>query len=172
MVGLLFLGTPFERSKKDFVQLALRYHPELKTDDLKNLEEQSQKLFGIKEAFVRFVRTRDNSSSPLEIACFFEEEKTTIQGSKIMIVPEKSATLSGFDSYSIPADHYEICKFKGNYDVGYRYISRLLRQWIRSYDVVKGAADNVVFTSQNYANLVTGNIYNGNIDSTYFGSKS
>jgi protein SERAC1 len=153
IIGFLFLGTPFERSKEDFSRLAERYGA-----NLKNPEEQSAKLLKIKQDFVASLKALDRLSAPLEIACFYEDVPTK---EDIIIVPKNSARLPAVDSYLIHANHDEICKFKNASDSGYELISQLLEQWIRTCDVISGSrSDDSI--SDSYQAMVTGDIYSGN----------
>lgn len=45
------------------------------------------------------------------------------------IVPEASATFSGYPSLSIHADHDGICRFEGKEDENYRKVSEILQRW-------------------------------------------
>jgi hypothetical protein len=165
IIGFLFLGTPFERSKEAFAEIAQRYRFEEK---LENPAEQSAMLLTIKENFLASLKARDRISAPLEIACFYEGEKTA-EG--IVIVPKNSARLPAVDLYLIHANHDEICKFEDDSDPGYEIVSRLLRQWIRACDVISGSRFDVS-VGHSYQTMVTGDIYSGNFDRDSFTSSS
>jgi hypothetical protein len=168
IIGFLFLGTPFERSKEDFAELARRYRPGEENENLKNPGERSAKLLMIKQDFLASLKASDKSSTPLEIACFYEDMPTAKAGG-IVIVPKDSASLPEVDSYPIHADHDEICRFKNASDSGYRLISQLLRQWIRACDVISGSISDISI-GDSYKNMVTGNIYSGNFGGNSWGN--
>lgn len=137
--GLIFLGTPFEGSAKaKWGSVALHYlalASSTNNTKVKDLEERSQKLISINEAFLRFLKARDRST-PVEVACFFEEYPTYITGKNIgMIVPKSSAILPGIDALSIAASHTDMCKFEDQYRNGYISITSVLSQWTQALDV-------------------------------------
>jgi hypothetical protein len=160
IIGFLFLGTPFERSREVFSKLTQRYRT-----NLKNPDEQSAKLSMIKQDFLASLKVRDKSSAPLEIACFYEDMPTAKEG--IVIVPKNSAKLPEVDSYLIHANHDEICRFENASDSGYKCISKLLSQWIRACDVISGSrSDDSI--AHSYQTMVTGDIYSGNFGGNSF----
>ena len=134
--GIIFLGTPFEGSgKAEWANNALRFLSWVSsTNDLKtkDLEERSAKLISVYDAFLKFLKGRDRSKIPIEVACYFEEYPMYVAGKKIgMIVPKQSASLPGIDPLSISANHVDMCKFEDEYRNGFRSISEKLSQWIK-----------------------------------------
>lgn len=147
--GLIFLGTPFEGSvKARWASVALKYLEVVRptnNDKVKDLEKRSQKLVSINEAFLKFLKARDRSPTPVEIACFFEEYPTYVAGKNIgMIVPKSSAMLPGVDLLSISGSHAGMCRFEDEHRNGYISISNLLSQWIRALDVRPDKDENNV----------------------------
>jgi hypothetical protein len=137
--GLIFLGTPFEGSAKArWGSLALRYLSIISStnnEKVKDLEERSQKIVSINEAFLKFLKVRDRTPAPVEVACFFEEYPTYVAGKNLgMIVPKDSASLPGIDLFSIAANHVDMCKFEDEYRNGYTTISNMLNEWIKEFD--------------------------------------
>jgi predicted alpha/beta hydrolase family esterase len=138
-VGMLFLGTPFEGSKKaEWGKLGDRFKriiPGIKTEDIKNLEERSAKLESINIALNKYVkeRDRDRTRRPLNIVCYFEEHPTYEAGLSIgKIVKKPSATtLPAIPAFSIDADHQDMCKFAGDFLRGYQSVSGQLVQWVK-----------------------------------------
>jgi protein SERAC1 len=175
--GLIFLGTPFGESKSNHAKIALHFFElqcSINSQIPKHLEKRSQKLASIIEAFLGFLRARDRSPAPIEIACFFEEREITVAGKNIIIVPRDSATLPGFDSYSISANHVEMSKFKDEGDAGYILISMILSQWIRAFDVSMTAKSDIRGASHVYSGVHMGNVYSGNVygGDSFFGGKN
>jgi hypothetical protein len=147
--GVVFLGTPFEGSAKArWASVAAKFldlFTSTNREKIKDLEERSQKLIIINEVFFKFLKTRDRSSKPVEIACFFEEYPTYISGKKIgTIVPKGSATLPGIDPLPISANHTDLCRFEDEERTGYINISNVLSQWIRSLEAGPLNSENKV----------------------------
>lgn len=137
--AMIFLGTPFEGSEKaEWANTALRYLSWISStnnEKTKDLEERSAKLASINEAFLKFLKARDRSKIPVEVACYFEEYPIYVAGKKLgVIVPRKSAVLAGIDPLSIPANHVDMCKFEDEDRNGFRSISEKLSQWITVMD--------------------------------------
>lgn len=134
--GAMFFGTPFEGSEKARwgsigVQL-LKVLGLQHNGKLKELEERSVALSNITDDFYKFLKIRDRSDRPVEIACFFEEYPTYIKGAKAGLVVEKqSASLKGVDPIPIPSTHSGMCKFEDEYRKGYKDATGILGQWIQ-----------------------------------------
>jgi protein SERAC1 len=124
---MIFLRTPFEGSDNaEWANTASRYSSWISltnNEKAKDLEERSAKLVGINEAFLKFLKARDRSKTPIEVACYFEEYPIYVaDGGFGVIVSKKSAVFPGIDSLSIPANHIDICKFKDEDRNGFRNI--------------------------------------------------
>ena len=159
--GIIFLGTPFEGSEAGYAKIAPHYFElvnstlsEMPTD----LEERSKVLANIANTFLKFLRSRDRDSTQVEITCFFEQLSTEIATKNEIIVPKASATIPGYESLSIPANHSEMCKFKSIDEVGYRQISARLDRWIRA---ISSTESSSIYNSS-YNNAIIGNMYSGN----------
>ncbi|KAH0542301.1 hypothetical protein FGG08_003328 [Glutinoglossum americanum] len=103
-------------------------------ENLKDLQEKSEKLSGLGRAFPNLLRRRAETSEAkekIELTCFFEELPLKAIG---IIVPEESACLPGYESLSIHADHSGMCKFRGRSDGGYRRVSGVLARWARELE--------------------------------------
>ena len=139
VIGVIFLGTPFEGSSKaKWGSRALRLLDLVSTtqkENTKDLEERSAKLVSINEAYQKYLKKRDRSDSRdyVEVACFFEQYGMYITGKKVFIVPKESASLPGIDSQSIQAHHTDMCKFEDEDREGYKSISQKLSQWISDF---------------------------------------
>ena len=144
--GILFLGTPFEGSKKaEWESLGGRLKkiiPGIKTDDLKDLKERSAKLQSINAALQNYVKARDRHGTPLYAVCYFEEFPMYIDKTSIgYIVTKDSATFQNADLVlPIPGNHDTMCKFAETFVPGYERVSGQLAQWIKDLKP-KNAAD-------------------------------
>jgi len=162
--GVVFLGTPFEGSAKArWASVAAKYldlFTSTNREKIKDMEERSQKLASINEAFLKFLKARDRSSKPVEIACFFEEYPTYIAGKNIgRIVPKNSATLPGIDPLPISANHADLCRFEDEERTGYINISNVLSQWIRSLEAPSWDLEN-----KKHSIHLGETVYYGNVD--------
>ncbi|KAL1606324.1 hypothetical protein SLS60_003726 [Paraconiothyrium brasiliense] len=143
--AILFLGTPFEGSKKaEWESLGGRLKkiiPGIKTDDLKDLKERSAKLQSINAALQTRVKERDRTT-PLYIACCFEEFPTYVNKVDIgHIVTQESATFQNVDRVlPIPGNHDTMCKFAATYAPGYDRVEGQLVLWIKALES-KATAD-------------------------------
>ncbi|KAH8658387.1 hypothetical protein BX600DRAFT_439550 [Xylariales sp. PMI_506] len=138
-IGTLFLGTPFAGSSKaKYGILAvnlLKYFMSTQNSNLKDLEERSEKLTSINDAFATYLKKRDREKPHLEVACFFEEKNLYKGSAKIgIIVPQKSATWLGIKPVSIPKDHIEMCKFDDEDGSDYKSVAAKLREWVENSD--------------------------------------
>jgi hypothetical protein len=156
--GAIFLGTPFEGSEKaNWGSVALNFLSLLsstKQEDVRDLEQRSQKLVSINEAFLKFLkeRDRDRTKGPVEIACFFEEHPTYVRGKKLGLIVQKSSAgaIPGIDPVSISASHSGMCKFPGDYVNGYINISQLLARWITALEEEPNPSKDKVCPTYNH----------------------
>jgi hypothetical protein len=137
--GMIFLGTPLEGSvKARWGSIALKYLDLISStnkEKVKDLEERSARLISINENFLKFIKARDRSRNPVEIACFFEEYPTYVAGKNMgMIVSKSAAVIPGVDPLSIAANHVNMCRFEDEYRNGYITIVNLLNHWIASLE--------------------------------------
>jgi protein SERAC1 len=139
VIGVVFLGTPFKcSSKAKWRSRALRLLDLVsmtRKEDTKDLEERSARLASINDAFQKYLKARDRSTSRdyIEVACFFEQYGMYIGPKMLFIVPRESACLPGVDAQSIQAHHTEMCKFEDEDREGYKSISQKLSQWISDF---------------------------------------
>lgn len=140
-IGTLFLGTPFHGSSKaKYGRLAvniLSYFMPAAGQNIKDLEERSEKLASINDAFAKFLKERDRSRTKpfLEVACFFEDESLYKGKARIgKIVPKESASWLGVDALSISQDHIAMCKFRDEDSSDYKNVVGKLCQWIKDID--------------------------------------
>jgi len=76
---------------------------------LKILERDDQFLESIQVMFWAMIRELREGGRPLEVTCFFEELPLPVFGR--VVVSKKSATLEGYNSISIHANHGDMVKF-------------------------------------------------------------
>lgn len=132
-------------------------------EDVESLGEGSEKLVSIYNAFVEFLNARDRlpvgDIPPVEIVYFFEALKTEGVG---IVVPRNSATLPGFDSSLINADHVKMSRFNRD-SAEYSLISGILRRWIKELDEpITAASPKINISGSSYKSVVVGNINQGN----------
>ncbi|KAF5543833.1 sesB-related regulatory [Fusarium mexicanum] len=72
------------------------------------------------------------SPHPIQISCGFETMPWNAQIG--LIVNKESATLPGYDHFSIPANHKDMTKFSSSDDIGFCRVSNVLRRWVREID--------------------------------------
>lgn len=112
--------------------------PSIKTDDIEDLEERSAKLMSINNDLVEYIKWRDRNRGkrPLEIAYYFEEQATIAKKNIGVIVTKPSpASLPGIAVFPIPSNHYNMCKFAGDFVNGYISVSGQLTRWISMLDI-------------------------------------
>ncbi|KAI1392900.1 uncharacterized protein F4822DRAFT_392547 [Hypoxylon trugodes] len=137
--GVIFLGTPFEgASLARWGTIALnlvKLFSSTNKESVKDLQEQSQRLAAINDAFYKYIKVRDRSQKTLRLACFYEEWPTYVGRNNIgVVVPKASATLSGINPVPISASHSGMCKFADESRNGYKAVSGTLSRWIKELD--------------------------------------
>jgi len=132
--GIVFLGTPHEGSSKAKWAMVgerlLRSFKSTSQTNIKDLEEDSEKLSELGKMFPELLRRRGESREPgskIEVACFFEGQQSPIG----VIVSETSASVAGYRPVSILADHQNMCKFASANNAGYKRVSGTLARWTK-----------------------------------------
>lgn len=126
--GVAFLGTPHRGSwlaswaKIPAGAVGLLSNKSL----LEVLETDNQFLESVQERFWYMVREQREAGRRLEVACFHEE--LPVKGLGI-VVPRESATLEGYTSISIQADHRQMPRFLLADDSGFIRLLGELRRW-------------------------------------------
>ena len=127
--GIAFMGTPHKGSwMSDWAKIpagALGLVKSTNKSLLKILETESPLLESIQLRFLAMIRELRESGRRLEITCFFEELPLTMVGK---IVSRESATLEGYNQFSIHANHSDMVKFGSAEENGFK---RLLGELIR-----------------------------------------
>jgi hypothetical protein len=107
---------------------------------LEILSTDDQLLKSIQEQFWSMVRGLREGNRRFEVTCFFEELPLLIIGKKV--VNEASATLEGYSSMSIHADHSNMVKFATAEDNGFkRLIGELIRWKANSDRLIRDSQD-------------------------------
>jgi hypothetical protein len=114
-LGILFFGTPhrgsgiapFAKSIGRLLQTALGKR--VNTAILEALEQNSSILLDVEDWFGQWLRRRREGNLPVEITSFYEEMALPQIGH---VVDETSVTVSGYSTYSIPANHMVSLNFE------------------------------------------------------------
>ncbi|KAK4150417.1 hypothetical protein C8A00DRAFT_46189 [Chaetomidium leptoderma] len=83
------------------------------------------------------VREQRKAGRPLEVTCFFEGLPSSVLGRAVTAVSKDSATLDGYSSFSIRANHCDMVKYGSAEDNGFK---RLLSELIRWRDQARDSA--------------------------------
>ncbi|KFA80265.1 hypothetical protein S40288_04571, partial [Stachybotrys chartarum IBT 40288] len=134
--GILFLGTPHKGSVKakwsEQARKYVNYCRPTNQDILEDLDEKSEKLAKIGDAFSSLLNTRGK-----------------------LAMDETSATLPGYEKIPLHADHSGICKFASEEDDTYRQVSGQLAKWWKDFSKPDGGdyregGRNAFFSGTNY----------------------
>jgi protein SERAC1 len=127
--GIIFMGTPHKGAwMADWANIpasALGLVKSTNKSLLKILETDDQLLESIQVRFWAMIRELRESGRHLEVTCFFEELPLCVVGK---VVSKESATLEGYNTISIHANHRDMVKFSSAEDNGFK---RLLGELIR-----------------------------------------
>lgn len=130
--GIMFMGTPHRGSwMADWMKIPASGLGVLKSTNkslLQVLETDDQLLESIQVKFWSMVREQRESGRRLEITCFFEELPLPVVG---QVVSKVSATLEGYTSVSVHANHMDMVKFRTENDNGFRRLVGDLIRWTR-----------------------------------------
>jgi hypothetical protein len=130
-IGVVFMGTPHGGSwMADWIKIPASGLGVLKstsTSLLQVLGTDDQLLESIQVRFWSMVRERQKCERPLEIACFFEELPLPVVG---QVVSKKSATMEGYMSVSVHANHRDMVKFGTENDNGFKRLAGSLMRWV------------------------------------------
>lgn len=131
LVGIAFMGTPHRGSwMADWAGIpasALGIFKSTNKSLLDILKTDDQLLKSIQERFWSMVRGLRESTRQFEVTCFFEELPLLVIGEKV--VNEASATLEGYSSMSIHANHSNMVKFATTEDNGFKRLVGELVRW-------------------------------------------
>ncbi|RDW56997.1 hypothetical protein BP6252_13950 [Coleophoma cylindrospora] len=128
--GIIFMGTPHRGSwMADWMKIPVSGLGILKSTNkslLQILETDDQLLESIQVRFGNMIRELRESGRRLELTCFFEEQSLPLVGK---VVSKDSATLEGYTSVSVHANHSNMVKFKTADETGFKRLLGDLKRW-------------------------------------------
>lgn len=129
--GIIFLGTPHQGSwMADWSRIPAHLLGVIRGTNkslLDILNTQNQFLRAIQQDFLNMLRnSAKNEGEELQIMCFYEELPLPLVGK---VVSQDSATFSGYQLRSIPANHSDMVKFVSEDDTGFKRVYADLRRW-------------------------------------------
>ncbi|KAM0418587.1 hypothetical protein ACHAPT_012486 [Fusarium lateritium] len=128
--GIVFMGTPHRGAwMADWAKMpasALGLIKPTSVTLLDLLQRDNQLLESIQVDFWSMIRDLRESGRSLEIMCFYEELPLPVFGK---IVSKESATLEGYNSSSIHANHRDMVKFGSVDDNGFKRLLGELMRW-------------------------------------------
>ena len=128
--GIIFMGTPHKGSwMAEWAKIPASALGLIKSTNkslLKTLETDGQFLESIQVRFWSMIRELREAGRRLEITCFFEELPLPMVG---LVVSKESATLEGYSSMSIHANHSNMVKFGSAKDTGFERLLGELVRW-------------------------------------------
>jgi hypothetical protein len=131
--GIIFMGTPHRGSWAAYwanmSASALGLVRSTNTSLLAVMERDDQLLESLQRDFWAMVREQREAGRPLEVACFFEELPMSILGRAVVIVSKDTATLEGYSSFSIHANHRDMVRFGSKEDNGFKRLVAEIVRW-------------------------------------------
>ncbi|KAL2683054.1 hypothetical protein Neosp_007517 [[Neocosmospora] mangrovei] len=128
--GIVFMGTPHRGSwMADWAKMpasALGLIKSTSVTLLDLLQRDNQFLESIQVEFWSMVRELRENGRSLEIMCFYEELPLRVVGK---VVSKESATLEGYNSATIHANHRGMVKFGSVEDNGFKRLLGELSRW-------------------------------------------
>lgn len=128
--GIIFVGTPHSGSwMAEWEKIPAVALGVMKATDkslLGILETDVQSLLSVQNAFLLMIRELGVAGRRVELACFYEELPLPVVGK---VVSQDSATLRGYSSFSIHANHNDMAKFGSAEDSGYKQVLHELMKW-------------------------------------------
>ncbi len=128
--GVIFMGTPHKGSwMADWAKIPASAVGLVKSANkslLGILETDNQLLESIQVEFWSMVRGLREGGRHFEVTCFFEELPLPVVGK---VVSKESATLEGYASFSIYANHSDMVKFASTEENGLKRLLGVLDRW-------------------------------------------
>lgn len=136
--GIVFMGTPHKGSwMANWAKIPASALGLVKSTNkllLEILETDNQFLESIQVRFWSMIRELREAGRRLEVTCFLEELPLPVVGK---VVSKESATLEGYSSFSIHANHRDMTRFGSAEDNGFK---RLLGELIRWESQIRDSA--------------------------------
>lgn len=137
IVGVAFMGTPHKGSwMANWARIPASAVGLFKSSNkslLETLETDNQLIEMIQVDFLSMVRGVREGGRSLEVVCFFEElPQSPVAGH---VVSKESATIDGYRSISIHANHRDMTRFASTEDAGFQRLLGELTRWERSVAV-------------------------------------
>ncbi|KAJ5731165.1 uncharacterized protein N7483_005673 [Penicillium malachiteum] len=128
--GVVFMGTPHKGAwMADWAKIPASIFGLVKSTNLMLLDilqKDNQLLDSIQVDFLTMIRRLREGGRSIGITCFFEELPFPVVGK---IVTTESATLDGYDIYSIYANHRDMARFASDEDPGFKRLLWQLHSW-------------------------------------------
>ena len=128
--GIVFMGTPHKGSwMANWAKIPAGAFGLVKSANkslLKELETDDQLLETIQVDLWSMVQELRENGRHVEVTCFFEELPLPVAGK---IVSKESATLEGYSSFSIHANHSDMVKFDSANENGFKRLLGELMRW-------------------------------------------
>ncbi|KAJ5935568.1 alpha/beta-hydrolase [Penicillium verhagenii] len=128
--GIAFMGTPHKGAwMADWAKIPASVFGLVKSTNvtlLDILQRDNQLLNSIQLDFLTMIRRLRESGRGIGVTCFFEELPFPVVG---RIVTEESATLDGYEIYSIYANHRDMVRFGSEEDPGFKRLLWKLLAW-------------------------------------------
>ncbi|KAK5658395.1 hypothetical protein OQA88_2372 [Cercophora sp. LCS_1] len=130
-IGIVFMGTPHRGSwVANWAKIpasALGLVKSVNKSLLEMLQTDNQALELIQVNFWSMVRGRQKASQPPNVTCFFEELPLPGVG---VVVSKESATLEGYNTSTIHANHRDMVKFTSAEENGFKRLLGELARWV------------------------------------------
>ena len=129
--GITFMGTPHKGSWMaewaGISTASLGFVKSTNRSLLAVLETDSQMLESLQVDFLAMLRELREGGRRLEVTSFYEELPLPVAGK---VVSKESATLDGYNSISIHANHRNMAKFGSPDENGYKRLLAELQRWV------------------------------------------
>ncbi|KAJ5108899.1 hypothetical protein N7456_005574 [Penicillium angulare] len=133
--GVVFMGTPHRGAwMADWAKIPASVFGIVKSTNvmlLDILQRDNQLLDSIQVDFLTMIRRLREGGRGIQITCFFEELPFPIVGK---VVTQESATLDGYEIYSIYANHRDMVRFGSEEDPGFKRLLWQLHSWTSQVD--------------------------------------
>lgn len=131
--GIIFMGTPHRGSwMADWAEIPATALGLIKSTNkalLEILGTDNQMLEDTRLNFSAMIRELSKSSKPIQVTCFSEELPLRGVG---MVVSKDSATIEGYNTLSIHANHCDMVRFSSADENGFKRVLGVLKRWRNS----------------------------------------